>query len=328
MAQTQQKTFDGETISDHLIKLSRFAVEHWGKSTEEAHEFFAGLSSGDLRSWRTFTTAEGAGEVDFEKAKACDPSYLGWALEEWELSPEEAPDYALVNAVDGDPLPAKVIKAMDNPVEWEVSWLSPENVGVMYEPGDIKLWYIVVDGEEAYVDKSGYVYDADYFDYVGDSPEDMHYTYRDDIDVIHHDFTMDHVTTVAVADGEHEKFILESRSGVMWERDPYAEYAGDLHFALAEALSDGVDRDIPDGYVRVKAGWHSSLERSELSDRINALTSGEVHKVMGWDKPVAVKFGTTRNICSMTLGVYAPEEYADDLDEILNKKAAPWYAGW
>jgi hypothetical protein len=62
---------------------------------------------------------------------------------------------------------------------------------------------------------------------------------------------------------------------------------------------------LPDGseWEQIRAGWHSSLEKSDVSDRINALTSGDV----GIYGPVLVKFGQTRNVCSTSLTVWAPE---------------------
>lgn len=56
-------------------------------------------------------------------------------------------------------------------------------------------------------------------------------------------------------------------------------------------------------WTQVRTGWHSSLESSEVSDRINALTRGDV----GIYGPVIVKFGETNNVCSIAVSVYAPE---------------------
>lgn len=114
--------------------------------------------------------------------------------------------------------------------------------------------------------------------------------------------------------------------------------------------------------TRVSSGWHSSMERSEQSDRINAITNGEMHHdryfdlvadgdemvdvIMdpdktaaeefetvesdgpGWDFPVAVNITTTSNVCSTGLAVYAPESDADAVREFLEDATAqPVYAG-
>lgn len=64
-----------------------------------------------------------------------------------------------------------------------------------------------------------------------------------------------------------------------------------------EGAPDGAD------WRQIGTGWHSSMERSEVSERINKITRGDV----GIYGPVLVKFGQTRNVCSQSLTVYAPE---------------------
>lgn len=64
---------------------------------------------------------------------------------------------------------------------------------------------------------------------------------------------------------------------------------------------DGVPDDAE--WEQIGTGWHSSMEGSSVADRVNALTRGEV----GIDGPVLVKFGQTRNVCSVGLTIHAPE---------------------
>lgn len=329
-----QRTLDGNMIDDYLLALPRFAMEHWGVSRSDAHTFFSGLSEEERRKWHSLTTADGAADLDFQTIKPLDPDAVGWALAEYERSPKEAPDYAGVGTADGEPVPLAVVEEMANPTEWDR--LDPTRIRVVREPGDMKNWHIEVpddDGgtKEAYADKHGYVYDDWAFRWVGHDRGECEYTYRDDIDVIHTDFMADHVDTVSVVTPDG-KFSLESRSGVMWPGNPYETpnelWDDDEVWQLAEALSDGVGVDLPNGFTRVSSGWHSSMERSELSDRINQLTSGDVHEVTGWDFPVTVRFGTTNNICSLSIAVYAPEEHVDDVKALLEgKRAAPLGAG-
>lgn len=63
--------------------------------------------------------------------------------------------------------------------------------------------------------------------------------------------------------------------------------------------------ELPDdpAWKQVSDGWHSSMEPSPISEKINALTSGEA----GVYGPVLVKIGQTNNICTVLPTVYAPE---------------------
>lgn len=81
--------------------------------------------------------------------------------------------------------------------------------------------------------------------------------------------------------------------------------------------------------VKVSGGWHGSMERSELSDRINTLTSGDYHTddPEALDFPVAVMFGRTSNVMSIGIDVYAPEDSKERLKEVLDASASPGHAG-
>ena len=75
------------------------------------------------------------------------------------------------------------------------------------------------------------------------------------------------------------------------------------------------------GFTNVSSGWHSSMEKSDLSERINDLTDGRM------PFPVVVVFGRTSNVCSMGIDVYAPEEHSDRVEDYLDVRAAPGHAG-
>lgn len=88
-------------------------------------------------------------------------------------------------------------------------------------------------------------------------------------------------------------------------------------FGLVSAMHRNVDREewptewleqyheLPDDpeWRQVSDGWHSSMEKSPISEKINALTSGDA----GVYGPVLVKIGQTRNVCTVLPTVYAPK---------------------
>ena len=76
--------------------------------------------------------------------------------------------------------------------------------------------------------------------------------------------------------------------------------------------------------VRALSGWHSSMEGSELSDKINALTREEID--LGY--PIAIVFSRTSNVCAIGLDVYAPEDKVDEVQALLDAAPAPGYAGF
>ena len=76
--------------------------------------------------------------------------------------------------------------------------------------------------------------------------------------------------------------------------------------------------------VLALSGWHSSMEGSDLSERINSLTKGDLN--LGY--PVAVVFSRTSNVCSIGLDVYAPEDKVEEIKKLLDETPAPKYAGF
>lgn len=82
--------------------------------------------------------------------------------------------------------------------------------------------------------------------------------------------------------------------------------------------------------TKVSSGWHSSMEKSKLSDRINKITQGDLHSGSvpeAWDFPVVVVTTTTSNVCSMGLDVYAPQEHEETVSDYLDVRAQPGHAG-
>lgn len=95
--------------------------------------------------------------------------------------------------------------------------------------------------------------------------------------------------------GTIEAYVLESDLPAEWTRQ-----------------FEGVPDDATE-WVQIDAGWHSSMERSDVSDRINQITRGE----RGFYGPVLVKFSETNNVCSVGLTVWAAEGVDDEVRAFL-----------
>jgi putative lipoic acid-binding regulatory protein len=203
-----------------------------------------------------------------------------------------------------------------------------------YDEGDSLRYYIMND---PYDDKILEVYDGGdgtMYDDWGTPDDAWNYSYVEDdemfmvldpennpVHLIHHDMMYEHTDpiTIATHDGV---FKFASRGGVMWNREYYSdapEWAWDA--AAAQYNGEGFN------WNRVSAGWHSSMERSELSDMINDLTSGNLPPEV--DGPVMVKFSGTGNVCSVGINVYAEHERDAEIlrDYLTDARAAPGYAG-
>lgn len=80
-----------------------------------------------------------------------------------------------------------------------------------------------------------------------------------------------------------------------------------------------------DGWVLALDGWHSSMESSDLSEKINDISSGR----LPLDYPVILVFGATSNVCSIGLSVYVPRENQNAIEDLLKEvSATPGYAGF
>jgi len=246
--------------------------------------------------------------------------------------------------VDGQPVPDSVIDTFDDPDAWPDSSLStPDSVRTL---GSVvgTLYEGFVDGQRSYVSERGHPTRADRYDYcehVSDgelTPSVCNtYSYDDTVDVVHHDHYAEHVTQAIVVTGHRERIILCSRSGVVWWRYhgdvTSARDASDTARQLATALSDAdTGVSLPDDYGSVIGGWHSSMERSEQSEAMNALAKGDIPKAELDDVdpfPYVVRYGDTRNVCSVNASIYAHEDTEHWFRDLFDgKRARPGHGGF
>lgn len=92
------------------------------------------------------------------------------------------------------------------------------------------------------------------------------------------------------------------------------------------SYSDGpgsVEVEAWDEFTTIGGGWHSTMEKSEFSERINDLTGGEALPPF----PMAVRFGTTSNVFSMMVDVYAPADCIEDTAAFMGHKKHSGLAG-
>jgi len=199
------------------------------------------------------------------------------------------------------------------------------------------------------VSDRGYVHRDEYYDHVRRLSDDSlpsgsdmlgrkPFTYNDDINLVHHDHYAEHVTKVIVVLSEDQQVVLGSRSGALWwnhlpDRGDVSDAPTDV-LRAAVALSDGsTPFDTPDGFSKVVGGWHSSKERSEQSEIMNELTSGNVPPEWtdGDDDPFPyiVRYGDTNNVCAVNGSVYAYHEDHELFEQLFNgTRARPGHAGF
>jgi len=237
----------------------------------------------------------------------------------------------------GDSVPTDVSEQFDSPEEWERCdptnvWVHDSLIGPLYEG--------IVDGERRYVSDGGYPYRADHYDYVkqrttGTLPAhcETPLSYREDVSVVHHDHYVEHVTKAIVVT-RAGRCVLGSRSGIVW----CESYRGEVSpselsteaLQLGTALLDadtGIEK--PDRYEQALGGWHSSLEQSEQSDMMNALTDGDLPDHMEQQDmyPYVVRYGNTRNVCSVNASVYGNAQFCEQIcEEFAGTRSRPGYA--
>jgi len=241
---------------------------------------------------------------------------------------------------DGTPVPDPVAEHFDHPYEWEN--LDPKYVrthectfGTLYEG--------YIDGVAKFCDDNGHDYSRDHFDHVrqlkaGAIPRynDSPFTYNGEPDLVNHDHYVEHVTKAIVVEGEGERTIVNSRSGVLW-LDPIenmeSAWAKELGIALAETkIPHGEDRceiELPEEYERVVDGWHDSMFPSDQSDVVNALAQGDIPPEMSDDVfPYIVRFGDTHNCCSQPASIYANPEFRAEMKSLFEgKRSTPQIGG-
>jgi len=204
-----------------------------------------------------------------------------------------------------------------------------------------------VEIDDSWTDEHGHHYEPLEHVYGDVFPRDGRYTFVDDLDAVSTDHFVEHITKAVVVTGRNEGFVLNSRSGVLWfgrfrgedTRHEASEEALQLAHSLVETTTpvgysgdDGREFDRPDGYEKAVGGWHSSMESSEQSELMNALAAGDIPPEWcddGDPFPYAVRYGDTRNVCSVNGSIYA-NPYARDLiaDVFDGKRARPGGAGF
>ena len=251
------------------------------------------------------------------------------ALEE--LLGEEVPEkVAEVTKPIRDPEQADLSGETEEP--WTATWLP---AAVKDNHGE-KHWRVVpredegVHTEMAWVDDWGYVYDEDMFWRV--SPDGPYYPADPELEgrIVYTEDFMEADTLVLQHPGM-DKVRLSYRGGVIADYEYVISDLPDDLWEVITAIVSGTGwvstdawrgyydgPDSIDSWVKVSSGWHSGMERSELSDAINEITAGEA----GFDFPVIVCFPLTSNVCAIGLEVYAPEPYADQVDAYLSGKTA------
>lgn len=237
----------------------------------------------------------------------------------------------------GDSVPSDVADVFDPVDEWDSHGIDPDNVP-QHTAVFGELYKGLVDGHLKYVSEWGNDMHVDHFDDVPQYPSaalphgiEDRFTY-DEYDVVHHDHYAEHVTRVIVVT-ETGRFSFGSRSGIVWgeyvrsDRDARLD---DETLSLAMSLVDANnDIELPESIDTASTGWHSSLERSEQSEKINALSKGDVPPHWGDDVyPYAVVFEDTRNVCSQPISIYGNDTFRRQLkEEFDGAQSAPAFAG-
>lgn len=330
----RQTTFSGEEIDAELFSLRREFFKAFGILYEAAADLISNTAV--LSDFQRIMAVENVTEVDpFFFADSERRMAFLWTAECAGQTGQRAADLAFVHLETSgeieshfykDAYAAEAFDEFAHPDEWE--W-GPRLYAEAGNPGDTVLNAFVVEGDavrEVMIDDFGYTSSADYYAWTEGCYE-FQVLDPDDhpVQVIHHDMMHEHTDPLTIASDEGV-FKFESRGGVMWDShlgDCAPEWAWDL--AAEKYRGDGLS----EGWSSVSTGWHSSLERSDLSDLINDITRGDFHETATADiPPVMVAFSGTGNICSVGLSVYTHDEFAEELKEILSgKRAAPGYAG-
>lgn len=241
--------------------------------------------------------------------------------------------------VDGKDVPTDVTDRFDAVDKWDANRVTdPENIPTLSAIFG-KLYEGQVDGKIQFVSEWGNVFSREHFDFVETAesaglPRDIEdrFTYDESIDVVHHDHYAEHVTTVVVVT-ENGRFAFGSRSGVVWgqwhKSDSDARIDTETK-SIAMAVVDAEnDIQLPDDINAVSTGWHSSMEKSEQSEIINALSKGDTPPE--WDNsvyPYVVVFEDTRNVCSQPISIYGNNSFDEKVSDLLdNKRAVPAGSG-
>lgn len=324
-----QTTFDGDAINANVLRMRSRVSTAFGIDFETATGYVE--TPTDANEWNRVLAVDGATDVDphFFSDPDRRMAFL-WTAEVAGQTGQRAADLSIIHMETNgeietffsfDKYAPKAFDDMPEDVaDGEHRFYLMNEAG---SPGDQVLE--VFDGGNGLM-----------FDSWGHRQDGMNYRYVEGceefrvldpenhpVQVIHTDMLYEHTdpVTIATTDGV---FKFASRGGVMWSHDYDApEWAWD---AAADLYRGELE-----GYESVGTGWHSSLEKSELSDLINEITGGEFHDSAPSEidpAPVIVKFSGTGNVCSVGISVFTTPEFAPTLEKIVSDaRAAPGYAG-
>lgn len=243
--------------------------------------------------------------------------------------------YLTVNDKD---VPTKVADTFDAAENW--GNYDPQNVVV--EQSIIgELYRGCVNGKRHLVDTYGDSFSEDHYDNIEQLQNaalprtNTHrpFTYKNDLTVVHHDHYAEHVTRVIVVT-ENGRQTFGSRSGIVWaepHRSDRSAKVTDTVLELAMSLVDAEnDINTPEQFDTALSGWHSSMEKSEQSEKINALSNGNTPDHFDSSMyPYAVVFGDTRNVCAVNASVYGTDSFQTAIKkEFEGSRAAPGGAGF
>lgn len=327
-----QKTLTDGGIDADLLAIQRQVARTFDVSYETVETVITTI--GEARSWERVMEVEDVTDVEFHFFTDNDRlgSFL-WTAEEAQQVGQRAADLAGIHMecpevefIQSKYL-AEIFAEIPHPDDWP-SWTSPHSV---WEAGGERVFILPWSGSEdedgvAYINPRGDVSHPSYYDWVdGDTMVALDPDADDAPVMIHSDMMYEHTDPITIASHEGV-FKFASRGGVAWER-----YSDDNPPSWAWELAEAHYRgsSLPGDWQKVTSGWHSSMERSALSEKINQITRGEFHADAPWDiPPVMVSFSGTGNVCSIGLSLYTCDGFAEELTGVLtHERAAPGHAG-
>jgi len=333
-----QLRFDGGMINPELLELRREARDTWELTHEEAaEEFPESMPLPEVRKWLKVVALDVAEELEYDDIE--EPGVIEWLVYEGVEDADELLELApLCEAFEA---PIEVYRAC-NPVE-EWSRLDPTNVEYVSCAVCGETLYRVEHEESCwmcgdtacYVDDSGEVLHGEYVE----DPGGRYYNVEEDGSYVMCGYCeesfMDYANTLVIHDGTH-KYVVDYQGPVRADRGEYDSSLGYLGESGYEELVDefvkgtktvrvGGWRSYEEGpeetveFTHLKAGWHSTMDKTSSSDAVNALTNGEFHRELGWEFPVVVMYGRTSNVFSVGLDIYVPKDKADEIHEELSE---------
>lgn len=329
---TQQTLTGNDGPSDELLRLWRAAKDGLGLSHPEAVRRFP-ESTEHRSAWLDILTDERFTEDRLDDVE--EPRAVAWYLME-DATMDEAVKAQAFEAEEA--LPLDVIRACADPDHWP-SHVDPAAIQTaecavcdqtLYrvhiaesDEGRDSCW--VCGSATCFVDEYG---EAVHGEYVGDPAGDGYYDVAEDSSGVmcgHCYESMDHGgSTVVVVTPDNGVYKSSYQGTVVDQHGLYKapDYVVEIIHSIAEgtytvpvdgwrSYDEGPGE--ADGLEKIGGGWHSSMDRTDFSDRVNDLTNGDIPLPF----PVAVVFGRTSNVCSVGLDIYAPPEHAEELGHVL-----------